>query len=54
MTFDKRLFITYTQFKRLLKMIVVNEQTINTIEIKTIKLEIYIYGKLTLFVMNDI
>jgi hypothetical protein len=41
-TFDKRLFTTYTQFKKSLKMTIVSKQTIDTIEIKIVKLEIYI------------
>jgi hypothetical protein len=41
MTFDKR-------------ENVVNRQTIDAIGIRTVKLEIYIYSKLTLFVMNNV
>jgi hypothetical protein len=54
MIFDKKLFMTYTQFKRLLKVTVANKQTIDTIRIKTVKLEIYICDKLTLFVINSV
>jgi hypothetical protein len=54
MIFDKKLFMTYTQFKRLLKVIVVNRQTINAIGIRTVKLKIYVCGKLILFVIDDV
>jgi hypothetical protein len=54
MIFDKRLFMTYTQFKKPSKVVVVNKQTIDAIGIKTVKLEIYVYDKLTLFIMNDV
>jgi hypothetical protein len=53
MIFNKKLFITYTQFKKFLKVTIVNRQTIDAIKIKTVKLKIYIYDKLTLFIIND-